>query len=141
MIETLTGRVKRAAKNDTETLTFYREAVKTFPQHRALIYDYADLLLNSNQAETAIKLLTEQIILHPIDTALYNLQARSYAMLGKGFEQHQALAYSYAWQGNLNASIEQLELAKHAGGSFYQLSIIESDLRELREILKATSKK
>jgi beta-barrel assembly-enhancing protease len=141
MIETLAGRVKRAEKNDAETLTFYREAVKSFPQHRALIYDYADLLMNSKQADIAVKLLTEQIVRHPTDIVLYNLQARSYAMLGQYFEQHQALAYSYAWQGNLHASIEQLELAKRAGGSFYQMSIIESDLKELREILKASSKK
>ncbi|HYR05599.1 MAG TPA: M48 family metalloprotease [Gallionella sp.] len=141
MIETLSGRVKRAAKNDTDALAFYRTAVQTFPQHRALIYDYADLLLNSNQAETAVKLLTEQLVRHPSDTTLYNLQARSYAMLGRRFEQHQAQAYSYAWQGNLHAAIEQLELAKQAGGSFYQMSMIESDLRELHEILGSHAKR
>jgi len=141
MIETLAGQVKRAAINDTDALAFYRNAVQNHPQHRALIYDYADLLLNSNQAETAVKLLTEQLIRHPSDTTLYNLQARSYAMQGKRFEQHQALAYSYAWQGNLYAAIEQLELAKQAGGSFYQLSAIESDLRELREMVDARGKK
>jgi predicted Zn-dependent protease len=137
MIETLSGRVNRAAKNDADALAFYRTAVQTFPQHRALIYDYADLLLNSKQAETAVKLLTERLTRHPSDTMLYNLQARSYAMLGKRFEQHQAQAYGYAWQGNLFAAIEQLELAKQAGGSFYQLSVIESDLRELREMAGA----
>ncbi|HEU0282468.1 MAG TPA: M48 family metalloprotease [Gallionella sp.] len=137
MIETLAGRVKRAAKNDADALAFYRAAVRAFPQHRALVYDYADLLLNSNQAGTAVKLLTEQLVRHPSDTTLYNLQARSYAMLGKRFEQHQAQAYSYAWQGNLHAAIEQLELAKQAGGRFYQLSLIESDLRELREMAGA----
>ncbi len=141
MMETLSGRVKRAEKNDAGTLAFYRTAVQTFPQHRALVYDYIDLLLNSNQAETAVKLLAEQVTRHPRDTTLYDLQARSYAILGKRFEQHQAQAYSYAWQGNLHAAIEQLELAKQAGGSFYQLSMIESDLRELREVLEAHGKK
>jgi len=61
-------------------------------------------------------------------------------MQGKTLEQHQAQAYSYAWQGNLHAAIEQLELAKQAGGSFYQLSAIESDLRELREMVDARGK-
>lgn len=139
MLETLAGQVKRAAKNDTATLAFYRAAVQNFPQHRALIYDYVDLLLQSNQAATAVKLLGEQITRHPTDTTLYGLQARSYAMLGKRLEQHQAQAYAYAWQGNLAAAIEQLEMAKQAGGSFYQLSAIESDLRELREMIPAHS--
>ncbi|HEX5337899.1 MAG TPA: M48 family metalloprotease [Gallionella sp.] len=141
MIETLAGQVKRAAKNDADTLAFYRTAVQNFPQHRALLYDYADLLLQSRQPETAVKLVGEQITRYPADTTLYDLQARGYAMLGRGLEQHQAQAYSYAWQGNLHGAIDQLELAKQAGGSFYQLSTIESDLRELREMADARGRK
>ena len=140
MIETLAGQVKRAGRNDVATLAFYRTAVQNFPQHRALIYDYAELLLQNNQPEITVKLLAEQITRHPSDTTLYDLQARAYAMQGKTLEQHQAQAYSYAWQGNLYAAMEQLELAKQAGGSFYQLSTIESDLRELRELLDARGK-
>lgn len=140
MIETLAGQVKRAGKNDVATLAFYRTAVQNFPQHRALIYDYADLLLQNNQPEITVKLLAEQITRHPSDTTLYDLQARAYAMQGKTLEQHQAQAYSYAWQGNLYAAMEQLEMAKQAGGSFYQLSTIESDLRELRDMLDARGK-
>ena len=141
MIETLAGQVKRAAKNGGDALAFYRSAVQNFPQHRALIYDYADLLLQGKHAGIAVKLLTEQLARHPSDTTLYDLQARTYAMQGRLIEQHRAQAYSYAWQGNLYAAIEQLELAKLAGGSFYQLSTIESELRELRELLDARGRK
>jgi predicted Zn-dependent protease len=137
MLATLEGQVLRAAKNYAGALAFYRTAVQNFPQHRALIYDYTDLLLQNNQAESAVKLLSEQLTRHPRDTTLYDLQARAYAMQGKALEQHQAQAYSYAWQGNLYAAIEQLEMAKQAGGSFYQLSAIESDLRELHGMLDA----
>ena len=134
IIDTLTGEVKRA-NGDADTLAFYRQAVQTWPRHRALVYDYVGLLLQNGQAQTAVTLLGEQTLKHPTDTTLYNLQARAYGQLNKPLEQHQALAYSYAWQGNLHAAIEQLELAKQAGGSFYQLSTIESDLRELREMI------
>lgn len=134
MVETLTGQVKRATKNDAATVAFYRNAVQNFPQHRALIYDYVSLLLQEKQTDTALKLLAEQLIRHPSDTTLYELQAKTYEMQGKTLEQHQAQAYSYSWQGNVFAAIEQLELAKQAGGSFYQLSTIESELRELREM-------
>lgn len=137
MIETLTGQVLRAAKNYSGALTFYRTAIQNFPQHLALIYDYIEQLLQAHQAAPALKLLSEQLTRHPGDTTLYEQQARAYALEGKTLEQHQAQAYSYAWQGNLYGAIEQLELAKQAGGSFYQLSAIESDLRELREMLDA----
>ena len=141
MIETLAGKVKYAEGNLTATLELYRNGVKNFPQHRALIYDYVNLLLQNDQSETAIKLLAAQVTHHPSDTTLYDLQARAYAILGKVLEQHQALAYSYIWQGKLYAALEQLELAKQAGGSFYQLSAVESDLRELKEMLDSRDDK
>jgi len=140
MIATLVGQVLRATKGPAEALAFYRTAVQNFRQHRALIYDFSNLLLQNNQPDTAVKLLNEQLTRHPSDTRLYDLQVRAYAMQGKVVEQHQAQAYSYAWQGNLKAAIEQLELARQAGASFYQLSAIESDLRELRELLDASGK-
>jgi len=135
MIETLAGQVMLANKKLPDTLSYYRTAVQNFPQHRALIYDYAELLLQNRQTETAVKMLAEQLTRHPSDIRLHDLQAHAYAIQGKLLEQHQAQAYSYAWQGKLYAAIEQLEMAKQAGGSFYQLSVIESELRELREFL------
>ena len=140
MLYTLTGQVKRA-NNASDTLDFYRTAVQNFPNHRALIYAYVDLLLQRNQAATAVSLLGQQITRHPSDINLYELQARSYNQLNQPLQQHQAQAYSYAWQGNIHGAVEQLELAKQAGGSFYELSTIESDLRELREMMGAREKK
>ena len=140
MIITLAGQIKVAAK-DPDILAFYRTAIVNFPRHNALLYDYLDLLLRSNQADTAAKLLVEQVALHPAEISLYDLQARCYSQLKKPFEQHQAQAYSFAWQGNLRSAIEQLEIAKHAGGSFYQLSIIESDLHDLRKMQAEQNKK
>ncbi len=140
MLTTLQARVKRAAK-DPDTLDFYRTAVQNFPQYRALIYEYVDLLLNNNQADAAIKLLTDQVTLHPMDTTLYDLEARAYHQMHNPLEQHRAQAYSLAWQGNLPDAIMQLEIAKREGGSFYQLSIIESDLRELHGMQDEQTKK
>lgn len=140
MLTRLAGQVKLASK-DPDTLAFYADAVKKFPQHLALIYDYAELLLQNRQAETAVKLLADQVTRHPTETALYDLEARCYNQLDRPLEQHQAQAYSYAWQGNLVAAIGQLELAKRSGGDFYQLSTIESDLRELREMMSDHAKK
>lgn len=141
LIDTLAGKVLAAQDNDGTTLAYYRTAVQNHPQYRALIYDYAQLLLRTGQAALAVPLLSDRIARYPADITLYNLQAHAYQLLNKPLEQHQALAYSYAWQGNLRAAIEQLELAKQAGGSFYQMSTIESDLRELREMVDTRGKK
>ncbi len=137
MIATLAGQLKRADKNDKGAIGFYRTATQNFPQHRALAYDYAEILLLAGKHGDALKLLGEQVIGHPGDPRLFELQARAYSATGKHQEGHRALARNYALRGNLYGAIEQLELAKRAGSDYYQLSIIESDLRQLREMAGA----
>src|ERR687896_97944 len=69
----------------------------------------------------------------PRDARLYQLQARNYAALGKRLLQHQSQAEVYVLQGALPAAIEQLQLARGAGdGDFYQLSVVDARLKELR---------
>jgi predicted Zn-dependent protease len=136
MIAALDGQVRQANKSK-DIIEFYRAATLNFPQHRALIYDYVELLLQGKRFEDALKLLNEQIISHPSDARLYELQARSYAALDKKQEEHHALAYTYASRGNLRGAIEQLELAKQSGTDYYELSTIESELKEFREIAAA----
>ena len=140
MIATLAGQIRRANGDDKGSIEYYRTATQNFPQHRALTYDYAELLLQARQHDEVLKLLDVQITLHPNDPRLYDLQARTYAALGKRQEEHHALAYSYALRGNLHGTIQQLELAKKAGSDYYQLSIIESELKKFREVAAAHRK-
>lgn len=141
MIATLDGQIRRMDKeNNKENIEFYRTATQNFTQHHALFYDYAELLLQANQYDEALKLTDEQALTHPNDPRLYELQARANAALGKRQEEHHALAYNYFLRGNLYGAIEQLELAKQAGKDYYQLSTIESELRQFREIAAAHSK-
>lgn len=140
MIATLAGQIMRASKSNKEIVEFYLTATQNFPQHRALAYDYAGLLLQDKRFEDALKLLNEQIIGHPDDPRLYELQARAYAALGKRQDEHHALAYTYVLRGNLYGAIEQLELAKQAGSDYYLLSTIESELKQFREIAAAHAK-
>jgi beta-barrel assembly-enhancing protease len=61
------------------------------------------------------------------------MQSKNYAALGRRSLQHQAQAEVYALQGSLPAAIEQLQLARSAGdGDFYQLSVVDVRLKELR---------
>jgi predicted Zn-dependent protease len=61
------------------------------------------------------------------------LQSKAYAALGKRLLQHQAQAEVYVLQGSLPAAIEQLTLARAAGdGDFYQLSVVDARLKDLR---------
>ena len=140
-IETLGGQIKQLDKQDKEIFAFYRTALKNFPEHHALIYDYAEVLLQDSQYKEALKLLDEQVNRDGNDPKLYELQARAYAALDKPQEEHHMLAYYHILHGDLQGTIEQLVLAKQSGNDYYQLSTIETELKQYREIAAAYSKK
>ncbi len=141
MIATLAGKIKRLGGQEKNIADFYRSATQNFPQHRALVYDYAEVLLQDRRFEETLKLLNEQILAHPNDARLYELQARTFAALGRVQEEHHALAYNYILHGNLRGAIEQLELAKQGGTDYYELSTIETELKQFKEIAAAQRKK
>lgn len=141
MIDTLHGQIKIATRQDRNISDFYHKALRNFPRHRALVYDYATILLDNRQYGEALKLLNQQILAHSNDAMLYDLQARTFGALGRHQEEHHALAYNYLLHGNLRGGIEQLELAKQAGNDYYELSTIESELKQFREIAEAQRKK
>lgn len=142
MITTLAGQLRRAgAIDDNDAIGYYRNATQNFPQHRALIYDYCEVLLQGKRHAEAVALLNQQVTAHSNDPRLYELQARTYAALDRNQEEHHALAYYYILHGNLRGAIEQLELAKHAGNNFQELSTIETELKQFREYAAAQEKK
>lgn len=133
MIETLAARVKLAMGEYAEALDIYKAALRMYPQHRALIYDYADALLRGNNADAALKFVNQQLQFTPNDIRLYRLQAQSYGALGDMLMQHRAQAELYTRQGKIHAAIEQLQIAlREDDGDFYQKSSAEARLKELR---------
>ena len=133
MIETLAARVRQAQGDRAGAARMLGESYAKYPSSRPLLYAHADALHEAGQNEEATKLLAESIRAYPRDAHLYSLQAKSYAALGKRTAQHQAQAEFYALQGSLPAAIEQLQIARTAGdGDFYQLSVIDARLKELR---------
>jgi predicted Zn-dependent protease len=133
MVETLAGRVRVALGDRAGAATLLGEAHAKFPHSRPLLYAHAEALLEAGRNPQAQTVLTEALRLHPRDPRLHQLQAKNYAALGKRAAQHQAQAEVYALRGSLPAAIEQLQLARAAGdGDFYQLSVIDVRLKELR---------
>jgi predicted Zn-dependent protease len=142
MIATLAGEIYRAeGMNNAKLSAYYQGAVQAYPQHRALAYDYAEVLIENRRYDQTLKLLDERIASNPNDARLYELQARTYAALDKPQEEHHALAYAYISHGDLRGAIQQLELAKQSGSDYYQLAVIDNELKQFREIAAAHAKK
>ncbi len=133
MIETLAARVARALGNRAGELATLKNARTAFPYSRIAFYAYASALEDGRQDAQALQVVSEGLRLYPHDARLFGLKARAYAGLGKQLLQHQAQAEAYYLRGNLPGAIEQLQLARAAGdGSFYDLSMIDARLRDLR---------
>ncbi|HET7775398.1 MAG TPA: M48 family metalloprotease [Azospira sp.] len=111
----------------------YKTALKTTPFAKALMYGYPEALLADKRPAEALAYLDSQLQLYASDYKLWGLKAKTASALGRRLHQHQALAESYALQGQLLPAIDQLQMAQRAGdGNFYELSVVDARLRELR---------
>ena len=134
MIEGMAGQVLMQSGQLAAAIARYQTALARYPNKQQLIYDYPEALLKDNQAAKAAAFLTEQLLRYPNDGPLQLLAARAYGALGKQTLAHRYQAEYYAWLGNLAGAVVQLELAVKAGdGDFYQTSVAESRLRDLRQ--------
>jgi predicted Zn-dependent protease len=133
VIDTLACRVLAGGGERDATKSCYLQALKTYPNYRALVYDYAETLLLQRQPELVLKLVEERLQFVKEDHRLYLLQARANALLNRRLAQHRAQGEAYARLGNIPAAVEQFEIALKSGdGDFYQLSATEARLRQLR---------
>jgi beta-barrel assembly-enhancing protease len=133
MIDTLDARVYQARNDHAGAEKLLREARTRFPYSRPLLYAYVSALQDAARHQEAASALSDAVRTYPGDARLRALQSRSYAALGKRLLQHQAQGEYYALQGAFPAAIEQLQLARTAGdGDFYQLSVVDARLKELR---------
>jgi predicted Zn-dependent protease len=133
MVEALGARIKTGLGDRAGAAALLAEAQARYPYSRPLVYANAEALQEAGRHGEAQGLLTEALRLHPRDPRLHQLQAKNYAALGKRLLQHQAQAEFYVLRGSLPAAIEQLQLARNAGdGDFYQLSVVDARLKQLR---------
>jgi predicted Zn-dependent protease len=135
IVENLAAQIKLADGKVDAALALYRSALNNFPNRRPLVYAYADTLAQNRQNAEMLKLVGNQLRTYPGDARLYQLQAQAYAAQGKRLLSHQSQAEAYFRLGNLPAAIEQLSIGVKSGdGDFYQMSMAEARLRQLRTL-------
>jgi len=135
MIENLNARLQVVENNPQQAAKQYAAALKLYPDNRALIYGYADHFLAIKQADNAIKLIKDKQGLYPSDAQFYDVLAKAYTMQNKLLLSYQAQGEAYFRRYDLARAIEQMELAVKANdGDFYQKSIVEARLTELRRM-------
>lgn len=136
MFENLAARLAVAKNNPQNAARQYASALVRYPDNRALIYGYAEHFLAIKQADKAVQLVLEKQGLYPDDAYFYDLLAKAYAMQNKNLLSHQAQSEAYYRKYDLARALEQMDLAtKASDGDFYQKSIVEARLKQLRQML------
>jgi len=133
--EHLAAEIQVANHQVAKALDTYAKALKQFPEHRGLIYGEVELLIASRNIDQAINLINDKKALYPKDANLYDMLAKAYGIQGKVLLKHQAQSESYFRKYDLGKAVEQMELAAKAkDGNFYDHSIVEARLKELRRL-------
>jgi predicted Zn-dependent protease len=141
MIDAMAGQVLMQSGQLGPAISRYETALARYPDKKQLIYDYPEALLKNDQADKAATFVSRQLVRYPSDGQLHQIAARIYAALGKPMLEHQHQAEYYAWLGNLQGAIVQFELATKArDADFFQSSVVETRLRELRSELEEQKK-
>ncbi|WP_051901417.1 beta-barrel assembly-enhancing protease [Methylotenera sp. L2L1] len=136
MIESLAARLEVARNKPAAAAEKYASGLRAFPDNRALIYGYAEHYLATKQAAQAIQLVKMKQDLYVDDAYMYDLLAKAYNMQNKVLLGHQAQSEAYYRKYDLARAIEQMDLAAKANdGDFYQQSIVEARLRQLRQMM------
>ena len=136
--EVLAGQIAADMRREDDALAIYRAALRAHPNYRSLVYAYNELLQQTGRNRESLADLEERLRGGVDDAKLYELQARAMEASGRRIGQHRAQAEAYFRRGNLAAAVDQLEIAvkQVRGSDFYELSIAESRLRDLRSQLE-----
>jgi predicted Zn-dependent protease len=137
----LAANIEAARDNPKQAAKAYQAGLAVYPGSRAMIYGYAEHFLRIRQPQQALQLLNEKQSLYPEDPCIYELKSKAYAALGKNLLTHQAQGEAYFRRYNVPKALEQMDLAvKSTDGDFYQQSIVEARLKELRGLIDEPKK-
>ena len=133
MIDAMAGHVYLDSGDVQAAIKRFETALSKYPNKMQLVYDYPEALILAGRNAEAAAFCEKQLARFTNDGQLHLTAARAYAALGKQMLEHRHQGEYYAWQGNLQAAIDQFEIASKAkDGDFYQLSEIDTRLRTLR---------
>jgi beta-barrel assembly-enhancing protease len=135
IVETLACTLAVSAGDGTGAISCYETALKAHPGYRALVYGYAEALLDTGEARAALRFIDGRSQAMADDYRLFELKARAHAALDQRLAQYRAQAEAYVRRGEVSAAVEQLTIGLKSGhGDFFELSSAEARLRELRRL-------
>lgn len=133
MIEALACQVLTQSGQNDAARQRYEIALKRYPGHLQLVYDYPRLLIKARDFGTALQFAEAHIIQRQQDPDLHQIAAEAAAAQDLTLKSHLHQGEYYAAIGNTRAALEQFELAlKSPAGDKRDQLVAESRLDTLR---------
>ena len=141
MIEAMAGNVLMDAGVYAAAVARFESALQRYPNKMQLIHDYPTALIKAGRPADAAAFAERELQRFPAEGPLHEIAAKAYAAQDKRLKQHEHQGEFYVWLGNLPLAITQFELAAKSGdGDFYQVSVVETRLRSLRQEMSEQQK-
>ena len=141
MIEAMAGNVLMDSGDYPAAVARFQSALTRYPNKMQLIHDYPTALIKAGRPADASAFAERELKRFPAEGPLHEIAAKAYAAQDKRLKQHEHQGEFYAWLGNLPLAITQFELAAKSGdGDFYQVSVVETRLRSLRQEMSEQQK-
>jgi predicted Zn-dependent protease len=142
MMATLAANLAVAEGNRALAAQEFSNGLAMFPDSRALVYAYAEYLFSLNKVEDVLKFVRDRQDSFPDDPYLYELMSKAYTLQGRELLRHQMQGEAYVRRYDIPRAVEQMDLAaKAADGDFYQHSIVEARLNQLRLLVDDPKKR
>jgi len=121
-------------KKYQEAFDLYRLGLNKYPLYRAFIFGMSNLLLQSNQSDKVIELLSNYLSTYDKDSIFYELLAKAHNQKRNYLLEHENLSDAYYFQFDIQNAISQMDLAtKTNSEDFFEKSRVEHRLKELRK--------
>lgn len=134
MIEAVAAQILQQSGKLEAARARHEAALKRYPEHLQLVYDYPRVLLMLKRHAEAASFAEDRLRRRADDGTLHQLAAEAEAGLGQELKSHYHQGEYYASLGDMKGALQQFELAvKSRGGDFQDIQVAEARLRELRE--------
>lgn len=139
MYRSLTAQLAKSQRHDQEAMQRYAQALQLYPGSQKLSLEYAELLVQNQQAEKAKELLLT--LSSNNNPTYYFLLARTYKALNELPESYLTMAEYYNINGQTSQALEQIKQARQLENlSFYMATRIEARYKELQSQLREEKK-
>ncbi len=140
-LEILRIELARVQGNAQAALALAEVTCRKWPHSRAAAEAQWQAQFAAKHYEQAKLLAQQQTRVDPHQASWWKYLAQSNALLGDTVSQRRALAEQYALEGAWSAAIEQLQTARRdKRASFYQLSVIDARLKEIKALYQESLK-